>query len=104
MKQFKISRFAYYIAGPVRRAVRAVRRRLRRIADKLTGRWYCAGCKCYHPGRVYAFSLDEYLSDADCGLHIDAALLDQYEVMRGRQRARKLTAEEKNGLRNGTFG
>lgn len=70
MKQYEISRVRYYIGDPLKRAARRVHICAANIAECITGRWWCCGCRKYHAGRVVAFWPDGGLSDGCCSKHL----------------------------------
>ena len=99
MQQLKTSLFAYYIGNPARRAGNAIRRRIGKIADNLTGRWYCAGCKEYHHGRVIGFYMCREC-DGVCGKHISAEEVQKCEAITlGGYWGRDISQEVKRKLR-----
>lgn len=65
----KVGWFRYYAIMPATRAGKAVQRIYRRIADRITHRWYCDGCKTYHSGRVVAYYICD-VADGVCYRHI----------------------------------
>lgn len=65
----KVGWFRYYFIMPATRAGKAVQRLYRRIADRITHRWYCAGCGAYHSGRVVAYYPCD-VCDGVCFRHI----------------------------------
>lgn len=83
MEQMKIGRFAYYIGDPARSVWRKIKIRARKDTDKITGRWWCDGCKTYHPGRVIGFYMCRE-TDGVCGKHITAEEAEKCEsITRG---------------------
>lgn len=81
MKRFEISRTRYYAGLPMERAARRVRRCARKIAEHITGRWWCYGCRAYHSGRVVAFWPDGGLSDGCCSLHLTTEEMKRCETI-----------------------
>ncbi len=69
MEQMKIGRFAYYVAGPAQRVFSKINAAADRLTRKITGKWYCDGCKVYHPGRVIGFYACREC-DGVCSKHI----------------------------------
>lgn len=70
MKRLEISKTRYYIGLPIKRVGAWVRKCAANIADHITGRWWCYGCRKYHAGRVVAFWPDGGLSDGCCSEHL----------------------------------
>lgn len=85
-KRLEISRARYYITLPLKRAGARIRRSLSRVrgktVDRVTGRWYCEGCREYHAGRVVAFYLDGGLSDGCCYRHVTAEEIARCETIK----------------------
>ena len=99
MEQLKTSLFAYYIGIPVKRAGRVIRRRIRKVSDKVTGRWYCVGCKEYHHGSVIGFYMCREC-DGVCGKHISAEEAQKCEaIMLGGFWGRDISQEVKQELK-----
>lgn len=102
MKQLKTSLFAYYAGNPVKRVGKAIRRRFRKITDKVTGRWYCDGCGEYHHGRVIGFYTCREC-DGVCGKCISAEEAQKCEaIMIGGYFGRDVTERVKRELRGGS--
>lgn len=76
----KIGRFAYYVGNPVRRVCQKIKSRVRKVTDKLTGRWWCDGCGAYHHGRVIGFYMCAEC-DGVCGKHITPEEVQKCETI-----------------------
>lgn len=99
MQQLKTSLFAYYIGNPARRAGRKIYHRISKISEKVTGRWYCDGCKKYHHGRVIGFYMCREC-DGVCGKHISTEEVQKCEaIMLGGYWGRDISREIKQKLR-----
>jgi hypothetical protein len=83
MRQYKVSLFAHYVRIPATSALSLFCKSFKNLVMEITGHWWCAGCKEWHHGRVYAFSLDDFASDGVCGLHVEKEHYERYRFIRG---------------------
>lgn len=99
MEQLKTSFFAYYAGNPAKRAGVVIHRGIRKATDKITGRWWCEGCKEYHHGRVIGFYMCREC-DGVCGKHISAEEVQKCEAITiGGYWGRDISAQVKRELR-----
>lgn len=98
MEQLKTSLFAYYVGNQAKRAGDAIRRGISKATDKITGRWWCEGCKEYHHGRVIGFYMCREC-DGVCGKHISAEEVQKCEAITiGGYWGRDISAQVKREL------
>ena len=65
----KVSLMQYYIAMPIKRVFRRIKREISDIYRfKICGEWYCDGCDKYHSGRMVRYCINPDL-DAVCFRH-----------------------------------
>lgn len=65
----KVSLMQYYIAMPIKRVFRRIKREISDIYRfKICGEWYCDGCDKYHSGRTVRYCINPDL-DAVCFRH-----------------------------------
>lgn len=69
MNPEKVSLMQYYIAMPIKRVFRRIKREISDIYRfKICGEWYCDGCDKYHSGRTVRYCINPDL-DAVCFRH-----------------------------------
>lgn len=105
MKRLEISRPRYYLGVPLKRAGKRARRyagKAAAIARRITGRWWCFGCRAYHSGRVVAFWPDGGLSDGCCSIHLTTPQMKRCETITiGGLYGEDITERVKKGITGG---
>lgn len=104
-RPLEIGWFGFYIGLPLKRAGRTVRKAANRVAERVTGRWWCYGCHKHHSGRVVAFWPDGGISDGCCSRHLTVAEMARCEAITiGGFGGRDITARVKREIAGGADG
>ena len=98
----KVSVFQYYIGNTIKEIWARMRRRILKAIDKITGKWYCEGCKLYHPGRVYEFFICGPDCDGVCSKHITPEGIQNCPLIKiGGYRGKNVTEQVKQLFKKG---
>lgn len=70
-------------------ALNQICRSIRRLYNRLAGRWYCGHCRQYHSKRTIAYNYSDGMTDDICSLGIAAAGLAPGSCIDGPDKAKR---------------